>query len=344
MPKLPLDDLDPARGASVERRAHGWIAVVVLTASILVSRVALAEIDAITSLHSVAEAEALRARIDHDAVALARGLGPDARKAYLNSVRRLHAYAAAHCGYYVGQKKLEPGEGTCLLNIHGNFLAALPQSVYRVGKWHVYETGAYGIEWADGELLEEDPARPFWWDLQIIWPRVDAESSPVPAPTTLALSRLVHERIARWATGGWSVDVQVRFAAINDCYVSASIVESDYTGGAHPNDGAAAFNWSRAAHRELLPSDLFAPDRDWRLGLLALYRHHLAPGPVAQTAAKLDDDSLASSLQGGWVVTDEGLRFLSREGASRAETLPAVEVAWRELSGLLLPGAACQAK
>ena len=61
-------------------------------------------------------------------------------------------------------------------------------------------------------------------------------------------------------------------------------------------------------------------------------------------APSLDDESLVSSLDAGWVLTDAGLRFLNRKGNSRIEMLPDVDVAWSELAEWLLPGAACRAK
>jgi len=293
------------------------------------------------SLKNPAEAEALRDRIDQDAAAIAKELSPGGRKAYLASIQRLHAYASAHCGFYTGQKALEAGEDVCLLNIYGNFIPAMPDSVYQVGKWRVYETGVYGIEWADDSLLDEDPDRPFWWDLQVIWPRVDAEPSPVPSATQRALVDRIRERISSWATGGWSSNVSVRLTAINSCYVSAVMEESDYTGGAHPNEQESVFNWNQIARRQLQHGDLFATGRDWHAGLLQVYRRHLAAGQGAGVAALVSDEDLIPWVDHGWVVTDNGVRIIGHEGRTRNETLPDEDIPWTELGEWLLPGAGC---
>jgi len=326
------------------RGAGPYVAVAILITSIIAFRgVAFDATDALpTMLTSVAQAEALQARIDRAAAALAKVLTPVGRKAYLTSIQRLHDYAAAHCGYYDGQKKLQPGESTCLLNIQGNFLDSLPRSVYRVGNWRVYETGVYAIEWADDELLGQDTDVAFWWDMEVTWPRVDADPSPVPTRAMTALTQHVHERIASWATAGWSLSVQVRFEAINECYASASITESDYGGGAHPYENLTGFTWDLRAVRQLQLADLFLPDRNWRAGLLELYRNHLASGSAAAALKELDDDSLALSLGDGWLVTDKGLRLLNREGSTRIERLPDVELTWNELAQGLSPSAACR--
>jgi hypothetical protein len=330
------------RASCVRMRGVAALALVLLAALLPPAGLA-APIPIPASLRNGAEATALRERIDHEADSLAAGLSPDGRRAFQASIRRLHEYAGAHCGVHVGQKVLQDGEGTCLLNIEGNFLVTLPDSVYRVGAWHVFETGIYGIEWADGDLLEQDSDRPFWWDVEITWPRVDASPSPVPVPAAQALRAHLHRRMAEWATGGWSLAVRVRLVAINDCHVSATIETSTYAGGAHANEDSSAFNWNRVAQRGLQPADLFRTESDWQKGLIGAYRHHLEAGPAAALLAEVPDDSLAQSLEGGWVVTDSGLRFLEREGLSRVQRLPAADIPWSELSGWLVPGASCAA-
>jgi hypothetical protein len=292
-------------------------------------------------LRNPSDAKAVITRIDHDTAAIAAKLSPSGRRAYLASIQRLHAYASAHCGFYPGQKALEAGEDTCLLNIYDNFIVSIPGSVYQVGQWRVYETGVYGIELADDNLLKEDPDRPFWWDLELTWPRVDAESSPIPSAAQQALAERTRARISSWAAGGWSFHVSIRLTAINSCYVSAVTEESNYTGGAHPNEQEQLFNWNRVAQRELQSEDLFAKAPDWRAGLLQIYRRHLAAGSGADVAASLSDEDLLDWVDHGWVVTDGGVRIIGHEGRSRNETLPDADIAWSELGKWLLPGAAC---
>ncbi len=233
---------------------------------------------------------------------------------------------------------LEAGEDTCLLNIYDNFIVSIPASVYQVGQWRVYETGVYGIELADDSLLNEDPDRPFWWDLELTWPRVDADSSPIPSAAQHALAERTRARISSWAAGGWSFHISIHLTAINSCYVSAVTEESNYTGGAHPNEQKQLFNWNRVAQRELQPGDLFVKAPDWRAGLLQIYQRHLAAGSGAEVAASLSDENLIDRVDRGWVVTEGGVRIIGHEGRSRNETLPDVDISWSELRKWLLPG------
>jgi hypothetical protein len=229
-----------------------------------------------------------------------------------------------------------------LANIYGNFLAALPSAFYRVGEWQVFETGIYGIEWADDDLMGQDAERPFWWDLQIGWPRVDADPSPVPVKAAAALVARVHQRMRAWSTAGWSMHVGVRLTALNGCYLSATLEESTYGGGGHPNEDFAVFNWNRATGRELQPEDLFVPGGDWRTGLLKAYRGHLASGQGADVASGLTDADLAPWVEHGWLVTDKGLRIVGHWGQSRAELVPDTDVPWQELGEWLKPTAGCR--
>jgi hypothetical protein len=46
-------------------------------------------------------------------------------------------------------------------------------------------------------------------------------------------------------------------------------------------------------------------------------------------------------LTEGFVITDNGLRFAEREGASRYEIVPAIDLSWDDLAPWLIPGAIC---
>jgi hypothetical protein len=291
---------------------------------------------------TVAEAKALQARVDRETAAAAKGLTPAGRTIFLASIRRLHNYAGAHCGDPAVRGALAEGQGICLANIYGNFLAALPKALYRVGDWQVFETWIYGIEWADDDLMGQDAERPFMWDLQIGWPRVDADPSPVPAKAAAVLIARVHQRMRAWSTAGWSMDVHVRLTALNSCYLSATLEESTYAGGGHPNEDFNVFNWNRAANRELQASDLFVQGVDWRTGLLKAYRGHLASGQGAAVASGLTDADLAPWVDHGWLVTEKGLRIVGHWGQSRTESVPDTDVPWRELGEWLQPTAGCR--
>lgn len=288
------------------------------------------------------EARAWRSRVDRNAATLAKGLTPAGQKIFLASVQRLHDYAGAHCGSIPARGVLAEGQGSCLTTIYFNYLAALPSASYRVGAWQVYETGIYGIEWADDDLMDQDAERPFWWDLQVTWPRVDADPSPISPKAKAALMKRVHQRIRAWAAGGWSLSVDVRLVALNSCYLSATIDESLYSGGAHPNEDFGEFNWNRSAERELQPGDLFPSGVDWRAGLLKLYRGHLASGPAADAASELTDADLAPWVENGWLVTERGLRIAGHWGRSRGESLPDTDISWEELGEWLRPAAVCR--
>src|SRR5256885_3991948 len=55
----------------------------------------------------------------------------------------------------------------CLKKTH------IPDSVYRVDGHVVYETGVYGLLWADDNIQQQEAERASTWDLRVTWPRVD---------------------------------------------------------------------------------------------------------------------------------------------------------------------------
>lgn len=276
----------------------------------------------------------LRARIDEGSAKVARSLSPLARTERDRSLSRYYKAMTAVCAF--------PGRAgeACLHDNYYNYLAHIPDSVYRVDGHVVYETGVYGLLWADDDLQQQDAERPFTWDLQVIWPRVDepgGRSNPMWGPVAYALAGQAHARMASWAGQGWSWQLNVHLESLGRCYVSARLLSDSYGGGAHPNEEFAVFNWSRAANRPLTNADLFREDTDWRGRILALYRKRL--GAVAEG---LGDDDLGSSVDHGYVVTDSGITLISRWGRSRADApLPDVALAWADLQGLLATGAPC---
>jgi hypothetical protein len=117
----------------------------------------------------------LHTHIERETTTVARTLSPQGRRVMHQSVNRFFNWAEGFC----------QGDAGCLRNQYYNYLAAIPNSVYRVGRWTVYN-GVYALEWADEDLQGTDPERPFTWDLQLTWPRVDAAANPVQAHLALA--------------------------------------------------------------------------------------------------------------------------------------------------------------
>jgi len=142
----------------------------------------------------------LRTRIERETNKVVRALSPEGKNAVNRSLSRFLDWAGGYC----------QGDARCLRNQYFNYLAAIPDSVYRVGRWTVYTTGVYALEWADEDLQGMDPDRPFTWDLQLTWPRVDAQESPLQRQVPLsglaydALGVRVRKLMADWAEGGWS--------------------------------------------------------------------------------------------------------------------------------------------
>jgi hypothetical protein len=219
--------------------------------------------------------------------------------------------------------------------------------VYRVGRWTVYDTGVYALEWADEDLLDTDPDRAGPWDLQLTWPRVDAKASPMQSQVPLsglaygALGARVHKLMANWIEGGWDRLVAVHLEGVNDCYVSASITGSTYSGGAHPYEDFSTFNWNVRAKRALQNTDLFRADLDWKPEIIALYRQRLQASGTDLSEWALSSDGTNSLFADGFVITDNGLRFVEHEGATRNENVPAMDLTWDDLAPWLNPGAIC---
>ena len=131
---------------------------------------------------------------------VAQMLSPEGRRFMHQSLNRFLNWAEGYC----------QGDAGCLRTQYYNYLAGIPNSVYRVGRWTVYNTGVYALEWADEDLQGMDPDRVFTWDLQLTWPRVDAAAKPVQGHIALAnlaygaLGARVHQLMADWIEGGWN--------------------------------------------------------------------------------------------------------------------------------------------
>jgi hypothetical protein len=265
----------------------------------------------------------LRIRIDDVSGAVARPISPEGRTARERSLTRFYEATASLCGGPRG------GDDRCLRNQYYNYLAHVPDSVYGVDGHVVYETGVYGLLWADDSLMEQDPERPFTWDLRVTWPRVDepATSNPLWGPVEHALAEEAHARMATWVGGFWSWDLDVHLESLGRCYVSARLTSDWYAGGAHPNEEFEVFNWLRSANRRLTHADLFRADSDWRRGILNLYRKRLGAA-----ADSLSDDDLVPSVDHGYVATSSGIILISHWARSRAEPpLPDVLLTWADL-------------
>jgi len=239
------------------------------------------------------------------------------------------------------------GDARCLRYQYFNYLAAVPDTVYRVGRWTVYNTSVYGLEWADEDLQGTDPSRAFTWDFQLTWPRVDARVNPTLGEVTpgdsafAALGARVHTLMAEWIQAGWNRSLDVHLEGVNDCYVSANITDSTYSGGAHPYEDFSTFNWNVRAKRVLQNADLFRTDTDWKSEILALYRQRLQASGTDLSEWVLSSDGTNSLFTDGFVITDNGLRFVEHEGATRNETVPAIDLSWHDLAPWLVAGASC---
>jgi hypothetical protein len=287
----------------------------------------------------------LRARIDQETATVAKRLTSAGQQTVQHSLSRFYQWVNAYCGVADSQKDLTSDDATCARNQYINYLARIPDSVYRVGAWTVYETGIYALLWADDNLQGADPQRPFTWQLEVIWPRVDSGSlQPLSSQATQSLADAIHTYQARWVQTGWEGYVDVHVEAINACYASATIMESTYSGGAHPYEDAHVFNWDQSAHRPLRSEDLFGDRQDWQRALLDLYRKHLqSSGQDISDETVFSDEVLKPWIIGNYVVTDPGLRIIGREGRSRVQLIPAVDIAWSELSPWLVSSARCRA-
>jgi hypothetical protein len=279
----------------------------------------------------------LHTHIERETTKAARILSPEGRRVMHQSLNRFLSWAEGYC----------QGNAECLGNQYYNYLAAIPNSVYHVGRWTVYNTGVYALEWADEDLQRMDPERPFTWDLQVTWPRVDAPADPLHGHIALAdaaygaLGPRVQQLMADWIKGGWSHLLDVHLEGLDDCYVSASITASTYTGGAHPNEDFSTFNWNVRAKRALQNTDLFRADADWKSGILALYRQRLQASGTDLPEWTLSSDGMDALFMSGFVVTASGVRFVQHEGATRNENVPAVDLSWNDLAPWLVPEASC---
>ncbi len=279
----------------------------------------------------------LHTHIERETTKVARVLSPEGRRVMRQSVNRFLRWAEGYC----------QGNARCLRNQYYNYLAAIPNSVYYVGHWTVYNTGVYALEWADEDLQGIEPDRAFTWDLQVIWPRVDGTENPIQGHVAFAdtaygaLAARVHKLMANWVEGGWDRFLDVHLEGINDCYVSASVTGSTYSGGAHPNEDFSTFNWNVRAKRALQNSDLFRADTEWKSQIFVLYRQRLQASGTDLSEWALSSDGMNSLFTDGFVITDNGLRFVEHEGATRNENVPAIDLSWDELAPWLIPGAIC---
>jgi hypothetical protein len=279
----------------------------------------------------------LHTHIVRETTKAARILSPEGRRVVHQSLNRFLNWAEGYC----------QGDAGCLRTQYYNYLAAIPNSVYRVGRWTVYNTGVYALEWADEDLQGLDPDRVFTWDLQLTWPRVDTAANPVHGHIGLAnfayraLGERVHQLMADWVKGGWNRLLDVHLEGIDDCYVSARITASTYTGGAHPNEDFSTFNWNVRTKHALENTDLFRADSDWRSAILALYRQRLQASGTNLSERALSSDGMDTLLTNGFVITAIGLRFVQHQGATRNEKVPAVDLSWNDLAPWLVPEASC---
>jgi hypothetical protein len=279
----------------------------------------------------------LHTHIERETTKVARILSPEGRRVMHQSVNRFLNWAEGYC----------QGDAGCLRNQYSNYIAAIPNSVYRVGRWTVYNTGVYALEWADEDLQGMDPDRAFTWDLQLTWPHVDAAANPVQGHVALAdsaygaLGARVHQLMAAWVKGGWNRFLDVHLEGMDDCYVSASITGSTYSGGAHPYEDFSTFNWNVRAKRALQNTDLFRADSDWKSEIIALYRQRLQASGTDLSQWTLSSDAIDALFTNGFVITAGGLRFVQHEGATRNENVPAVDLSWSDLAPWLVPEASC---
>src|SRR5271170_458543 len=279
----------------------------------------------------------LHTHIERETTKVARILSPEGRRVMDESMRRFFNCARGYC----------QGDARCLRNQYFNYLAAIPNSVYRVGRWTIYNTGVYALEWADENLQGMEPDRDPTWALQLTWPRVDATESPIQGQAALAdtaygaLAARVYKLMAGWIQGGWERWLDVHLEGVNDCYVSANITGSTYSGGAHPFEDFSAFNWNVRAKRALQTTDLFRADTEWKSEIPGLYRQRLQATGTDLSAWALSADGMNSLFTDGFVITDNGIRFVAHEGASRYENVPAIDLSWGDLAPWLIPGAIC---
>ena len=174
--------LQSSKGASNRRTILAGVLLTILCVAPCIGRTAKTPSIG-TSSAKVAE---LWTEIDRQTDAVAKTLSPAARRAMQASVSRFYQWAAAYCGVSESLRELsaDDSRSRCIQDEYINFLAEIPHSVYQVGRWSIYETSVYGLEWADGDMLDQDVTRPFTWRLRLKWPRVDSEPSPLSTKMT----------------------------------------------------------------------------------------------------------------------------------------------------------------
>jgi hypothetical protein len=266
----------------------------------------------------------LHKRIDDASATIAKALSQEGRAARERSLARFYKATAGLCG--------DPGgaDDKCLHNQYYNYLVHIPDSVYRVDGHVVYETSVYGLLWADDSLQEQDPERPFTWELRVTWPRVDepaSHSNPLSGAVEQALAEETHARMAKWVQSYWFWYFDAHLESLGRCYVSARLLSQWWSGGMHPNEEFEVFNWLRSAKRRLTHADLFRDDSDWQSGILKLYRKRLGAA-----ADGLSDDDLAPWVDHGYVATSSGITLASHWAQSRADPpLADVALTWADL-------------
>jgi len=292
---------------------------------------------------SSADVQQLATKIDQKTSEMSRALSPAAHDARQRSLSRFYQWVEGYCGVLGATS-----DPRCVHDQYFNYLDHISQSVYSVGHWKVYETAAYGLLWADGDLLDQDFAQPLTWDLQVTWPHVDAEPSPISRKMGWALKEKVHSLVADWAVGGWELNVSNRVETINACYASVGIEKSTYRGGAHSNVEFEAFNWNRKSDALLNIADLFKPGSDWRHQLVALYEKHVRAGDSGVRPTILEDEPfltkkiLELGVDKETLVTDQGLKIvIGGLAPAYGMILPGIEMKWSELQPLLAPSALC---
>jgi hypothetical protein len=279
----------------------------------------------------------LHTHIERETIKVGRILSPESRRVMHQSMNRFLLWAEGYC----------QGDDRCLRNQYWNYLAAIPNSVYRVGPWTVYNTGIYAVEWADEDLQGMDPDRFFTWNLQLTWPRVDSTTNPIPGHVALtntaygALAAQVHKVMVDWVQEGWDRSLDVHLEGVNDCYVSASVTGSTYSGGAHPYEDFSTFNWNVKAKRPLQNTDLFRTDKEWKSEIAELYGQRVKASGTDLSEWARSIDGMTWLFTNGFVITDHGLRFVEHEGATRNENVPAIDLSWNDLAPWLLPGVIC---
>jgi hypothetical protein len=253
------------------------------------------------------------------------------------SLWRFYQWVAAYCAQDL----------RCLHDRYFNYRADVPQSVYRVGRWSVYETASYGLFWGDEDPLDPDSHRPPG-ELQASIPNVDAEPTPLSMRMRLMLNQRIGSLESDWSVEGSALDLAARIETISACYVSVGIERSVYTGGAHSNGLFESFNWNRTADAPLNLAELFKPGIDWQQPVATLYVQHLRSGDAGINPSILEEQSFltAESLKSGidkdTLVTEHGLKIVVGGLApAYGMILPGVELKWAELQPWLASSAPC---